>query len=110
MVHTLRVLIAVVVTALAFAVTAAAPAAADESEYLRQLQPKYAFLNTQQLLDEGYKVCEAINGGITSADASNMVQKDLTVTVGRICRHCRHRRRRTRLLRQTPSRFSRWPR
>jgi hypothetical protein len=81
MVHTFRVLIAVVATALAFAIMAAAPAAADESEYLRLLQPKYAFLSSQQLLAEGQKVCEAIHRGMISPDAANMVQKDLTVSV-----------------------------
>jgi hypothetical protein len=77
MVHTLRVLIAVVATAVAFAVMAAAPAAADEPEYLRQLQDKFSFLSKQQLLAEGHKACHAIDGGMNSADVTNMVQKDL---------------------------------
>ncbi len=81
MVHTLRVPIGVAATALMFALAAAAPAAADESEYLRLLQPKYVYLSAQQLLDEGHKVCSAINSGMLSADAANMVQKDLPVSV-----------------------------
>lgn len=81
MVHTFRALIAVVAAALASMVMAAAPAAADEGEYLRQLQPKYVFLSSQQLLDEGHKVCNAIHGGMISPDAANMVQKDLAVSV-----------------------------
>ena len=81
MVHILRVLIAVVATVLASAVAAAAPAAADESEYLRLLQPKYVFLSSQQLLDEGHKVCDAIHRGMISPDAANMVQKDLAVSL-----------------------------
>ena len=81
MVHALRVPIALVATGVGFAVAAAAPAAADESSYLKQLQPKYVFLSAQQLLDEGHKVCDAIHGGMTSPDAANMVQKDLAVSL-----------------------------
>jgi hypothetical protein len=81
MVHVFRVLIAVVATVLACAGAAAAPAAADESEYLRLLQPKYVFLSSQQLLDEGHKVCDAIHRGMISPDAANMVQKDLAVSL-----------------------------
>src|ERR1700738_2613161 len=81
MVHIFRVLIAVVATVLASAVAAAAPAAADESEYLRLLQPKYVFLSSQQLLNEGHKVCDAIHRGMISPDAANMVQKDLAVSL-----------------------------
>jgi hypothetical protein len=81
MVHLLRVLIAVVATVLASTVMAAAPAAADESTYLQLLAPKYVFLSTQQLLDEGHKVCDAIHRGMISPDAANMVQKDLAVSL-----------------------------
>ena len=81
MVHLLRVLIAVVATALASAVTTAAPAAADENEYLQLLQPKYVYLSSRQLLDEGHKVCDAIHHGMTSPDAANMVEKDLAVSL-----------------------------
>ena len=67
--------------AISVAVGAAAPAAADENGYLRQLQDKYAFLSTQQLLAEGHKVCQTIDRGTLSTDATKMVQKDLTVPV-----------------------------
>jgi hypothetical protein len=81
MVHLLRVQIAVVASVVVSAVTAAAPAAADENSYLALLQPKYVFLSSQQLLDEGHKVCDAIHRGMISPDAANMVQKDLAVSV-----------------------------
>ena len=81
MVPTLRVLIGVVSSALAFAVTTAAPAAADEHDYLRLLQPKYIYLSAQQLLDEGHKVCRVLSAGTISPDATTMVQKDLTVSL-----------------------------
>jgi hypothetical protein len=65
--------------AASIAVGAAAPAAADENNYLRLLDDRYD-LSTQQLLAEGYKVCEATQR-MGSSDAVNMVYKDLAVTV-----------------------------
>ena len=81
MFRTLRILTAVVATGLASAVIAAAPAAATESEYLRQLEPKYPFLSRQQLLDEAYRVCQAVDSGMISSDAATMVQKDSSASV-----------------------------
>ena len=74
----LRVLTAVTATAFASAVITAAPAAATENEYLRQLEPKYPFLTRQQLLDQAQKVCDATAQGMVSPDISNMVMKDLS--------------------------------
>ncbi len=81
MVKAFRVLIAGVVSVSAFAVMAAAPAQADAATYLRQLLPTYTFLNPQQLLAEGYRVCEAERSGLNSWDAVNMVYKDLPVSM-----------------------------
>ena len=78
MLRPLRVLTAVTATALASAVVTAAPAAATENEYLRQLEPKYPFLTRQQLLDEAQKVCDATARGEVSPDITNMVMKDLS--------------------------------
>jgi hypothetical protein len=74
----LRILAAVTATALASAVITAAPAAANENEYLRQLQPKYPFLTREQLLTEAQRVCDATAQGMSSPDISNMVVKDLS--------------------------------
>ena len=60
---------------------AAPPAVADESDYLNHLGPRLAFLTTDQLLSEGYKVCRYISPGRPSPDAIPMVMKDLQVTV-----------------------------
>ncbi len=73
----LRALIAVAATALAFA----SPAAADEGEYLGQLQPRLAYLSAEQLLSAGGMVCEATTSGTNSADAMLMVQEQLGVSV-----------------------------
>ena len=81
MVKAFRVLIAGVASVSAFAVMAAAPAQADEATYLQRLLTKYTYLNPQQLLAEGDRVCDAERSGIPSADAVNMVYKDLTVSM-----------------------------
>jgi hypothetical protein len=66
---------------LGVAVAAAPQAAATESAYLAQLQPKYANLSSQQLLDEGYRVCRFLHGGRESSDAIPLVTQDLGVSV-----------------------------
>jgi len=81
MVHALRAVFVVAVSALGFAMMPTAPASADEAGYLQLLQPKYVFLSPQQLLDEGYKVCNNIHNGMTSPDAANMVQKEMSVSL-----------------------------
>ena len=69
MVKAFRVLIAGVASVSAFAVMAAAPAQADEATYLQRLLTKYTYLNPQQLLAEGDRVCDAerrsrLTGGV----------------------------------------------
>jgi hypothetical protein len=54
----------------------APPAAADEAEFL-ELQPRFAFLTTEQLLTEGYWACRAANSGVGSSDIVAMVQQHL---------------------------------
>jgi hypothetical protein len=72
----LRVLIAAMATSLMFA----APAAAEDGEYLQVLRT-YPYLSAQQLLSEGAKICEATRSGVSSTNAVVMVQKDLGVGV-----------------------------
>lgn len=66
----------------AAAMTHAAPAVADDGEYLRTLQDRYRFLSPQQLLEEGYKACAVIEHGYGSRYAAEMVQKDQGVSPG----------------------------
>jgi hypothetical protein len=75
MVKAFRVLIAGLASVSAFAVMAAAPAQADEATYLQRLLPRYAYLNPQQLLAEGYRVCDAERSGITSSMPSRWSTK-----------------------------------
>lgn len=67
--------------ALALALVAATPARASEASYLALLQPKYAYLTTEQLLDEGSRVCAAIDRRTPTHDVVSMVQRDLGVSV-----------------------------
>lgn len=67
--------------ALGSSVVSAAPAQAEESTYLELVTPRFAYLTTEQLRAEGYRVCAATRGGMNSMDAMGMVQKDLGVTV-----------------------------
>ncbi|HYO05161.1 MAG TPA: hypothetical protein VET27_26240 [Mycobacterium sp.] len=46
-----------------------------------QLQPRLAYLSSEQLLTEGYKVCRYVSVGRPSADALPMVMDDLQVSV-----------------------------
>ena len=70
-----------VTLAIGVSVGGAPTAAADETEYLDQLQPRMAFLSTSQLLTEGYKVCRYVSFGRPTGDAIPMVMKDLQVSV-----------------------------
>jgi hypothetical protein len=81
MVKAFRVLIAGVAPVLGFAVMAAAPAQADAATYLQRLQTSYVYLNPQQLLAEGYRVCQAQRSGVNSWDAVSMVYRDLGVSM-----------------------------
>ncbi|WP_299561672.1 DUF732 domain-containing protein [uncultured Mycolicibacterium sp.] len=53
-----------------------ATAAADEESFL-QLRERFPFLTAEQLLTEGYRVCQVTRAGTTSSDAVVMVQRDL---------------------------------
>jgi hypothetical protein len=69
------------IAAMAASIALAAPAAADEGAYLQKLQPEYAFLTAEQLLSAGRTACSAINSGMSSANALQVVQKDFRVSV-----------------------------
>jgi hypothetical protein len=66
------------------AVWVAAPARADDSDYMDYLKHYDAYLvneyTNQQLLGEGHKVCEAVSGGATDDAAMDMVKGDLGVS------------------------------
>lgn len=64
------------------AVALAAPAGASEEEYLRELQPRYAFLTAQELLTEGHRACAAISSGVLAPDTVKMISADLGISTG----------------------------
>ena len=74
---------AAAVATVSVAVWAAAPASADPSSYIDYLQ-KDTYLvskhSSQQLLAEGYKVCDSVSRGTKDLDAVDMVQRDLSVS------------------------------
>lgn len=73
----MKVLFMTAVLAASFAVATPAPAAADESQYLRLLDYRWP-LSREQLLAEGYRACAANDrGGIHSKQAVDIVNKDL---------------------------------
>jgi hypothetical protein len=71
----------VLLLAAAASVALAAPASADDEEFVRPLATRYVFLTDQQLLSEGAKVCDALRGGTNAADAAIMVRNDLGTSV-----------------------------
>lgn len=73
-------LVGTAITALGLVV--AAPAAASEDAYLRDLQDRYTFLTAEQLISEGQRVCAVTGAGALSPDAATMVMNDLGVSVG----------------------------
>ncbi|MGV0645288.1 DUF732 domain-containing protein [Mycolicibacterium sp. XJ2546] len=56
-------------------------AAADQDEYLRQLQSRYPYLTAEQLIAEGHKICNVVGQGMPSSDAAMMVREDLGVSI-----------------------------
>lgn len=72
---------AALTVALGFAVATAPLAGADEAGYLQRLQSTLAYLTPQQLLTEGYKVCQQNRRGHPSSDAIPMVTTDLAISV-----------------------------
>lgn len=63
------------------AVALAAPAAADEDEFVRTMQASYAFLTDQQLRTEGAKICSTLGSSTPASEAVIMVSNDLSVSI-----------------------------
>jgi guanyl-specific ribonuclease Sa len=80
MVHASTIMRTSVATALAaIAVWSAAPATADEDEYLK-LRDSYPTLSAEQLLAEGQRVCVVAKQGVPSPVSVGMVTNDLGVS------------------------------
>ncbi len=73
-----RVLMVMIGAAMVFA----APAAADEEEYLKPLREQFVYLSEEDLLSAGQRVCQVVASGHPSADAVVMVRKELGISVG----------------------------
>ncbi|WIM86713.1 DUF732 domain-containing protein [Candidatus Mycobacterium wuenschmannii] len=66
--------------AIAALVGQAAPAQADEADYVSALHQKFAFLSAGQLVGEGHRICAAVDGGRNGFDNVAMVTRDLGVS------------------------------
>ncbi|HZQ31791.1 MAG TPA: DUF732 domain-containing protein [Mycobacterium sp.] len=78
-VNMMRVLLAFSAAIIAGMLAFAAPAAADQAQYLSIVQPKFVFLTERQLLSEGNRACTASKNGMIAPDVVTMVQNDLKV-------------------------------
>lgn len=76
-----RRIIGLLIAAVVTAVALAAPAAADQSEFVRKLQEQYVFLTAEQLITAGHKVCAAAASGVPASDSVMMVRNDLGISV-----------------------------
>jgi hypothetical protein len=65
----------------AAAVALAAPAGADQDDYLRAMRAQYVFLTDQQLLAEAAKICHATRSGTPASDAVIMVSRDFGIAI-----------------------------
>ena len=77
----MKYLVGILLALVGGAVASAAPAAASEDDFVRELQTTYAFLSDQQLRTEGAKICSVLGGGTPASDAVAMVREDLGVSV-----------------------------
>jgi len=73
--------VGVLLSVVSVAVALAAPAAADEDEFVRAMRTTYAFLTDQQLRSAGAKICSTLRRGTPASEAVIMVSNDLSVSV-----------------------------
>ncbi|MCV7022519.1 DUF732 domain-containing protein [Mycolicibacterium novocastrense] len=76
-----RRIIGLLIGTTATAVAFAAPAAADQAEFVRKLQQQYVFLSADQLIATGNKVCANAARGVPAADSMLMVREELGVSI-----------------------------
>ncbi|WP_326545560.1 DUF732 domain-containing protein [Mycolicibacterium sp. ND9-15] len=77
----MRRIIGVWIAAIATAVAFAAPAAADQSEFVRKLRERYVFLTAEQLITAGHDVCAAARSGVPASDSVIMVRDSLGISI-----------------------------
>ncbi|KUI06608.1 hypothetical protein AU191_23575 [Mycolicibacterium acapulense] len=77
----MRRIVGLFISATAIAVAFAAPAGADQAEFVRKLQEMYVFLSADQLIAAGNKVCANASRGVPAAESMLMVREDLGVSV-----------------------------
>lgn len=56
---------------------AAAPAVADEDDYLYVLEVRHASWTAQELLAAGYRACSMMDRGIPASDVTDRLDRDM---------------------------------
>lgn len=69
-------LCAVGATSAMSAVALAAPATAEVEDYLPNLQPKYVYLSSQQLMNLGHRACAIVGSGQSGAVAAIALERE----------------------------------
>ena len=77
----MRQLFGLLMAVAAAAVAFAAPASADQAEFIRKIQSQYVFLTTDQLISIGHKICAAARSGVPASDNVMMVRDELGMSV-----------------------------
>ncbi len=83
MTHIVRGLLGVgaAVVAMPAAIGFAAPASADEEDFVRVLTTRFVYLTPEQVRAEGQWVCSVLASGVPASDAVMMVRNDLGMSV-----------------------------
>ena len=77
----MRRIIGLLIAAATIGVAFAAPAVADQSDFVRKLQDQYVFLSAEQLIAAGNKVCAAAVSGVPASDSVATISEDLGISV-----------------------------
>nr|WP_234712955.1 DUF732 domain-containing protein [Mycolicibacterium komanii]CRL76806.1 hypothetical protein CPGR_04611 [Mycolicibacterium komanii] len=76
----MRRIIGSLIAAAGTAVAFAAPAAADQADFVRQLQEKYVFLGADQLISAGNQACAAGARGVPAAETVMRIRDELGIS------------------------------
>ncbi|WP_157897690.1 DUF732 domain-containing protein [Mycolicibacterium rutilum] len=63
------------------ALALAAPAVADEADFVRKMHDQLVFLTPDEILAAGYRVCAAARSGVPASDSVVTVSDELGISV-----------------------------
>ncbi len=76
----MRRIIGMLIAAAATSIAFAAPAAADQAQFVRKLQEQYVFLGADQLISTGNQVCAHAARGVSAAEMVMRVRDELGIS------------------------------